>query len=110
MTEQITPTPPLVRLHKASIVLQLLAAHPDLAAAPIDWEIDGRDALWLRAPHGSPDAGPAAELVAKALRVEPRVTDVNGGPMYEVYGYWNGLEVNLQAFGPKQAAADEVPA
>lgn len=111
MTEQTTPThPSMVRLHKASIVLQLLAAHPELAAAPIDWEIDGRDDLWLRAPYGSPDAGPAAELLAATLGVQPNVTDVKGGPMYEVYGHWAGCKVNLQAWGPKHAAADEVAA
>ncbi|MEV0691819.1 hypothetical protein [Streptomyces sp. NPDC050388] len=110
MTEQATSTPPsLIRLHHASVVLQLLATHPELAAAPIDWEINDRDSgLWARVKYGIPESESAARKLAAALNAKVIVDDVSGRPLYSVYGTWHGTEVNLQAFGP--AASDTAEA
>jgi hypothetical protein len=112
VTTESTPTPnPMIRLHKASLVLQLLAAHPELAAAPIDWEIDDRTSgLWPRVKYEAPETRQAAEALADALGADMSVNDVNGRPMYCVYGTWQGTEVNLQAFGPKATENAEVSA
>ena len=109
MTTETTSIPPtLVRLTKAAAVLQLLARHLDVAAAPIDWKIDDRDGLWPRVRHGSEDAESAAETLASALGAKVNVADVGGMPLYTVYGDWAGISVSLQAFGPERA--DEVSA
>ena len=109
MTTETTPAPtPTIRLHKASILLQLLVVHPKLAAAPIDWEIDDRDSgLWGRVKYGIPETREAAQTLAEALGADMSVDDVKGRPMYCVYGTWQGTDVNLQTFGP---AADETAA
>ena len=107
MTEQTTGgliPPKLLRLTKAAAVLQLMAAHLEVAAAPIDWEIDDRDGLWPRVRHGSEDAESAAETLASALGAKVNVADVEGMPLYTVYGHWAGIKVSLQAFGPERAA------
>jgi hypothetical protein len=109
VTEQTTSTPPnLFRLTKAAAVLQLMAAHLEVAAAPIDWKIDDRDGLWPEVRHGSEDAESAAETLAAALGAKVNVADVGGMPLYTVYGDWAGIRVSLQAFGPDRT--DEVSA
>lgn len=112
MTEQTTsPVVAPVRLHKAALVLQLLTAHPEVAAAPIDWEINDRDAdLWAKTAYGLPESEASARALAAALGVEVSVTPVNGRHLYEVYGRWAGIRVSLQAFGPELAAAGQVAA
>jgi hypothetical protein len=109
VTEQTTSTPlNLFRLTKAAAVLQLMAAHLEVAAAPIDWKIDDRDGLWPEVRHGSEDAESAAGTLAAALGAKVNVADVGGMPLYTVYGDWAGIRVSLQAFGPERA--DEVSA
>lgn len=113
MNEQTTQTPsPLVRLHKASVVLQMLEAHPDVAAAPINWEINDSDSdLWGNVKYGSPEAEAAARTLAAALGVEVLAKPVKSGRMmFEVYGRWAGVPVSLQTYGPALAAAGEVAA
>lgn len=112
MAEQITqPVVAPVRLHKAALVLQLLTEHPEVAAAPIDWQINDADAdLWAKIAHGHPDSGAAARILAAALGVTVTVTPANGRCLYEVYGRWAGVRVSLQAFGPEVAAAGAVAA
>lgn len=113
MAEQITqPVPPLVRLHKASVVLQMLAAHPEVAAAPINWEINDRpDDLWGNVAYGSAEAEASARTLAAALGVEVLANPVQSGRvMFEVYGHWAGVPVSLQVYGPAVAAAGEVAA
>lgn len=113
MTEQTTPTiapQNLGRLTRAAAVLQLLAAHPEIAAAPIDWQIDGRDDLWPHIKYGSPETETAAQMLAAVLGVDVSTCPVKGRTMYTVYGKWAGVEVSLQAFGPELEAAEEVPA
>ncbi|MFR0351832.1 hypothetical protein [Streptomyces sp. MCC20] len=100
----------MIRLHRASLVLTLLAAHQELAALPINWEIDDRDGLWPRVEHKSPDAERAARAMAAALGARMHVDDVNGTPLYSVYGQWAGTKVSLQAFGPDSVDATEVTA
>lgn len=99
------PTPAPVRLHKAALVLQLLTEHPEVAAAPIDWEINDRDAdLWAKTEYGSPKSEVSAQALAAALGVEVEVIPVNGRHLYSVRGHWAGVRVSLHAFGPEAAA------
>lgn len=110
MTEQPTqPTPPMVRLHKAAIIMQLLAANPDVAAAPINWEIDDRESgLWPRIAYGIPETETAAKTLAAALHAEIETSPVRGRTMYMVDGHYAGTRVTLHAFGPEHAEAAEV--
>ncbi|MGW1796906.1 hypothetical protein ACWCQN_13065 [Streptomyces sp. NPDC001984] len=101
---------PLVRLHKASLVLQLLAAHPELASAPINWEINDRDDLWANVSYGHEGSEAAAQLLAGVLGVKVISDPVKGRFLYAVYGTFAGTEVSLQAFGPKVADAAPVMA
>lgn len=112
MTEQISsPAVAPVRLHKAALVLQLLTEHPELAAAPIDWEINDRgEDLWAQVRHGIPEAEESARVLAAALGVEVRVDPVKGRSLYSVYGRWAGVPVSMHAFGPEAAAAGQVAA
>jgi hypothetical protein len=113
VTEQTTPPVApqnLGRLTRAAAVLQLLAAHPEVAAAPIDWEIDDRDDLWPRIRYGSPEAETAAQTLAAVLGVDVSTCPVKGRTMYTVYGKWLGIEVSLQAFGPELADAEQADA
>lgn len=112
MTEQISPTVVApVRLHKAALVLQLLTEHPEVAAAPIDWTINDRDAdVWATTAYGIPESGAAARVLAAALGVEVVVREVRDGCLYEVDGHWAGVRVAFHAFGPEVAAAEQVAA
>jgi len=106
VTEQISsPVVAPARLHKAALVLQLLTEHPEVAAAPIDWEINDRDAnVWARAAYGLPESEAAARVLAAALGVEVCVRAVKDGCLYEVDGRWAGVRVSFHAFGPAAAA------
>lgn len=109
-TTQITPPMDLSRLHRTALVMSLLAAHPAVAAAPIDWEITDRDELWAKVKYGIPEAGAAVQTLAAALGTDVIVHPVKGRNMYAAYGEWAGVQVSLQAFGPELAEADEVAA
>jgi hypothetical protein len=111
-TETTPPVAPmdLVRLRRTSVVLQLLAAHPEVAAASIDWEISDRDDLWAKIKYGLPESEASARTLAAALDTKVLSTPVNGRTMYAVYGEWAGVRVSLHAFGPRLAAAGEVSA
>lgn len=106
MTEQSTsPVAAPVRLHKAALVLQLLTEHPEVAAAPIDWTINDRDAnVWATTAYGTPESEAAARLLAAALGVEVAVREVRDGCLFEVDGHWAGVRVSFHAFGPEAAA------
>lgn len=112
MTEQSTsPVVAPVRLHKAALVLQLLTEHPEVAAAPIDWTINDRDAdVWATTAYGIPESEAAARVLAAALGVEVVVRAVRDGCLYEVDGHWAGVRVAFHAFGPESAAAKAVAA
>lgn len=112
MTEQTTsPVVAPVRLHKAALILQLLTEHPEVAAAPIDWTINDRDAhVWATAAYGLPESEAAARVLAAALGVEVGVRPVRDGCLYEVDGRWAGARVSFHAFGPEAAAAKAVAA
>lgn len=112
MTEQISsPAVAPVRLHKAALVLQLLMEHPEVAAAPIDWTINDRDAdVWATTAYGIPESEAAAQVLAAALGVEVCVRAVRDGCLYEVDGRWAGVRVSFHAFGPESAAAGQVAA
>lgn len=113
MSNNSTQTvPPLVRLNKAAVVLELLTAHPEVAAAPINWEINDRDDdLWGNVAYGSAEAEASARTLAAALGVEVLADPVKSGRvMYQVYGHWAGVPVSLQTYGPAVAAAGEVAA
>ncbi|NUP45233.1 MAG: hypothetical protein HOY76_51480 [Streptomyces sp.] len=94
-------------MHRASLILTLLAAHPDVAAAPISWTIDDRPELWPSVPYNKPEAKAAAEVLAQALGVRVETDVTPGSLMYSVYGTWQGVEVNLHAWGPKDEAPSE---
>jgi hypothetical protein len=98
------------RLHKVSLIRQLMAAHPEVAAGPLNWEIDGQPDLWAQAPYGTAEAETAARTLAAALGAGVEVHVVKGRHMYSVYGKWLGTSVSLHSFGPLLPAVAEVPA
>lgn len=106
MTEQSTsPVVAPVRLNKAAVVLQLLTEHLEVAAAPIDWTINDRDAnVWATTAYGIPESEAAARVLAAALGVEVGVRAVRDGCLFEVDGRWAGVRVSFHAFGPESAA------
>ena len=89
----------MYKLRNAAVVLQLLAAHPELASSAITWGIDDRAELWPDIRHDEPTIEADARRLADALCTSVEITPLSDErAMLTVDGTYAGVPVTLYAF------------